>query len=99
MTHSLNWWAEFISRVGFPIFASSAMLYVLLSGVYRLPQEVAAARASIAEVKGDVGVLRGDLTTYRSETRADSARLTRIMQQICVNTAQSQEDRRGCFPE
>lgn len=96
MTHTLDWWTRAVSQIGFPVLVASALLWLILSG---LPGDVIAARSAIAEVQGQMAVLRSDLTAYRAETRSDSARLTRIMQQICVNTAQSAEDRRGCFPQ
>lgn len=91
MTHTLDWWTRAVAQVGFPIAVASALLWLVLSG---LPGDIVAARAAIAEVKGDVGALRGDLATHDRETRV----LARIMQQICVNTATTPEDRRGCFP-
>lgn len=96
MTHTLDWWTRAVAQVGFPIAVASALLWLVLSG---LPGDIVAARSAIAEVKGEVGVIRGDLTAYRSEAKVESARLGRIMQQICVNTATTPEDRRGCFPQ
>jgi hypothetical protein len=96
---SLSWYVRIIKELGFPIIVAVVLLYVILADV---PENVASTRA-------DVRIIRDELAAHSrlsevsaskisAEVQASNDRLARIMQQICVNTAQNNTDRLGCFP-
>ena len=45
-----------------------------------------------------VGMM-GSLESHEAEHAREMRALTRLIQQLCVNTADNSEDRAGCFPE
>jgi hypothetical protein len=89
------WWLRAIHQLGFPIVVAGILLYVVLSGVM---QDVQATRADIIATRADLvqHVRAAETLAITTDQRTNA--LTRIMQQICVNTAANNDERRGCFP-
>lgn len=98
-SRALTTHARIIRDLGFPIVVAIVLLYVILADV----------PANVAETRSDVAVVRAELakhvetsevyvTRLSSDMQRTQAMLARIMQQICVNTATTTQDREGCFP-
>lgn len=92
-------YARLIKELGFPIIVALVLLYVVLADV---PSNVMAIRQDVAAVRSELDAHSAATDAYQSALRAEvqgiNDRLARIMQQICVNTATTTIDRRGCFP-
>lgn len=86
---TLTWWIKMINQVGFPMLVALILLYFVLSDV---PTDIRAARA-------DLETLTAAVAHHQQDTQRNTERLSRIMQQICVNTAQTAVDRERCFPQ
>ena len=96
---TLAWYIRAVQQIGFPILVAGILLWVILKDV---PGNAAAAAR-------DVATIRAELSAHISESRSAAQRITlaqaeqtirlaRIMQQICVNTATTTQDRERCFP-
>ena len=96
---SLAWYLRIVKELGFPIVVALTLLYVIIADV---PSNVAATRAEVTAVRADLTahMLASEAQAARisNEVQASNDRAARIMQQICVNTAQTNQDRLGCFP-
>lgn len=92
-------YARLIKELGFPIIVALILLYVVLADV---PDNVQAIRDDVSAARRELGEHARITETYHISLKADlkglDDRLARIMQQICVNTAPTPQDRRGCFP-
>lgn len=91
--------ARIVRDLGFPIVVAIVLLYVILADV---PANVAATRADVVAVREELAQHVQTSEVYVTRLSADmqrtNATLARIMQQICVNTATTTQDRSGCFP-
>lgn len=97
---ALRWYITAVQQIGFPIIVAAVLLWIMLKDV---PGNAAAASR-------DAALARTQLAEHMHESRAaldrvalqhaeESIRLGRIMQQICVNTATTAQERDRCFPE
>ncbi len=88
-----------IKELGFPIVVAIMLLYMIVADV---PANVAATRRDVLAVRDALAAHVEQSELYVTRLSADmqrtNAQLARIMQQICVNTAQNTQDRSGCFP-
>jgi hypothetical protein len=96
---SLSWYARLIKELGFPIVVAVVLLYVIMADV---PANVSATRSDVRVIRDELAshVRLSELSAQKisADVQASNDRLARIMQQICVNTAQNNTDRLGCFP-
>lgn len=94
------WWLKAVHQLGFPIVVAGILLYVVLSGLVQ-NVVVTTTRVMATEQKLDAHMAMAASAVERisNETKMSSDRLTRVMQQICVNTAATNDERRGCFPQ
>lgn len=90
------WWLRAIHQLGFPIVVAGILLYVVLSG---LVQDVQLTRADMIATRADLMRHMQVAEALAEATDSRTNALTRVMQQICVNTAATNEERRGCFPQ
>lgn len=97
---NLAWYLKAIHQLGFPIVVAGVLLYTVLSGLVENAEatrhEVQAVRQ---ELTAHVATAARNVEQLSAEAKTSGERLSRIMQQICVNTAQTLDERRGCFPQ
>lgn len=97
---TLSWYIRAIRDLGFPILVAAILLWVVLKDV---PGNAAAARRDVAEARAQLANHMGENRLAMQElsvkTAEQTLRLLRVMQQICVNTAGTADERDRCFPQ
>ena len=94
-----TWVLQAVRDVGFPALVGLALVWMAFADV---PANVSSNREGILHLQATLDahtvVCEAGRQTILEELRASNVRLERLMQQICVNTANSDVSRRGCFP-
>lgn len=97
---TVAWYVKAVQQVGFPIVVAGGLLWMIWKDV---PGNTAAAVRETASVRAELAQHSADnrLAVQRisQETAEQAIRLMRVMQQICVNTAETPQERDRCFPE
>ena len=77
-------WATLIGRVGVPSIIALGLVWLM---AMRVPEEIKAQGVDT----------RAQIDMHARETRDEQSRQTRLLLRICLNTANTPEERAGCI--